>query len=159
MTVIDHAAIEPSPSKHGPLRTGRRTGRLPLDVAAGVFLVAVAVITFHVFDALLRQAPTRLEERVGECTLGLLVCLLIIVTFLRSDVITRGVLAVLVGILAAIEASGIAVAHTIKGAAAGSDTAGLASAAAALTLIVLGSILVLGRIAGWRRWLARALPC
>lgn len=140
MSVADRPAVEVSVTK--------QTGPPHFDLAAGVFVLAVAVITIHIADALLQQGPALLA--LLSLSAGLLATLL----FLRSGAITRGILAMLIGVVAAIESTGIAVAHTIKGAATRADTTGLASGVAATALVVLGAVLILRRVGGWRRWLA-----
>ena len=132
-------------------RLKRWTASPHFDIAFVAFLFAASVITVHLLDALMRQALSYPMPWVGVCAFGLIAVLLL---FLYSGEFTRGLLSLAIGLLAVIEGFGIAVAHTIKSAAACADITGLGSATAGVALVVLGVVLILRRVGGWRRWLA-----
>jgi uncharacterized protein len=151
MTALDAPIARDTTSDH---RVKRRTASPRVNTAFAAVLFAASVIAVHLMDALMRQAPTYPVLWVGLCAFGLIAVLLL---FVYSGELTRGLLSLVVGLLAVIEGFGVAVAHTIKGATAGADITGLGSAAAGVGLLVLGVVLILRRVGGWQRWLALPL--
>jgi hypothetical protein len=136
-------------SRHHEANSGRRALS-----AARLFFAAVAIIAVHVVDAVVRQGPEGAIARVGLSAFGIALAVLACIAFGRSPRWLRAVLAVGIGFVAGIEGAGVAVAHAIKGTAAGPDGTGLVSTLASVTLVALGTTLIVRSMQGWKRWLS-----
>ena len=148
MTVLDRPA-----GAHPTLALDRPRASRPTYTRLA-YVIAALVIATHVIDALVQHGPASPPPRAVWSALTLLLAAMGVLAFLRLTHIAAALLAIALGTAPSVEAFGISVAHTIKGAASGPDGTGLASAAAGVLLVVLAAIVILARVRAWWRLLA-----
>lgn len=119
-----------------------------------VFAVAVSVIALHAVDARSAHAASRATTpRITDALLSLALAGFAVGMFRRSGRGFRATLALLIGTWTTIAGLGITVGHVWKIGMTGSSVTGLASLASGLTLLGLGTVMILRGAGWWRRLL------
>ena len=125
---------------------------------AVVFSLGAAVITLNLVLSLSAHAPGRsLLARVGGPALAITAAAGAVSVSRRAGRVSGGLLALLIGAVVTSVSVGDAGAHLVKVGLSGTSYTGLASLLAGLTLLVLGTGLLLGAVRGWRRVFALPL--
>src|SRR5919106_1061582 len=125
---------------------------------AVVFSLGAAVITLNLVLSLSAHAPGRsLLARVGGPALAITAAAGAVSVSRRAGRVSGGLLALLIGAIVTSVSVGDAGAHLVKVGLSGTSYTGLASLLAGLTLLVLGTGLLLGAVRGWRRVFALPL--
>lgn len=122
---------------------------------AVVFAVGAAVITLNLVLSLASHAPGRsLLARLGGPALAISAALGAVAVSRRAGRVSGGVLALFLGAVVTSVSVGDAGSHLVKVGLSGISYTGLASLVAGVTLLVLGTSLLMGAVRGWRKLFA-----